>query len=198
MNKKINLFIKGYVKDNRKHGKNISKEKTELLRLAIYNLIIKGKKSILRDWRAVLYNAEGNELFILYYLSKIIPISKKWYSKLAIRAYWKHKNIIPIDFREIFDPIRFDATEGMQTADLRLYNTLSDMTVCKPLHWTANHNITWIKDPTAYCDCGQCYCTVLEAEIFKKDILFCRQGPFGIEVAIQWENMKVTKSFEVN
>ena len=196
--KKVNDLIRIYITANKKCGVNIPKDKIMLLKLAICNLIIMDKKAIKHDWTAVLSNAEGNELFMLYLLSRIVPIRKKWYSQWTIKAYWKHKNIIPIDFREVFDPKIFDGNLGMVTADKNLFNTLSDMTVKKVLGWNTCSYITWTKGSKEFSTYGPDYYIVLEAKVLKKDILFCRQGPFGIEVAVQWGNINSTKVFEVN
>ena len=196
--RKIQDLINDYIVENHDYGNYMPFEDVEKFITPLVELRDKGKNITYTDLQVVLSTVHGNKLFVLDRLPDIFPISEKLYSEAVIEVYWEGPNILPIDFRKIFDPKRFDAKLGMSSADLRLFNTLSDMTVCKPLYWTANHNITWIKDPTAYCNCGQCYCNVLEAEVQKKNILFCRQGPFGIEVAVQWENIKVTKSFEVN
>ena len=195
---KIQDFINEYYTENLNRGNKISDKKVRMFIKSLEELEKKGGMATKADIKKVLSTTPGDKLFVLYRLFDIFRISKKVYSEVAMEVYFEHENCVPVDFRVIFSSDRFNGEKGMSNTDLYLFNTLSDMIVCKPLNGEICADLTWVKDPTTYCGCGQCYCTVLEAEVLKKDILFCRQGTYGIEVVVQWANVKVTRNFEVN
>ena len=196
--KEIQDFINEYYTENLNRGNEIPDKEMRVFIRSLEELENKGGKVTKADIDKVLYTAPGSKEYVLYRLFDIFPIGIKLYSEVAIEVYEEHESDAPLDSRKVCSPDRFDGTLGMSSADKKRYDTLSDMTVCKRLNEKKVPDITWIKDPTAYCDCGQCYCNVLEAEILKKNILFCRNGTYGIEVAVQWANVKVRRSFEVN
>lgn len=136
--------------------------------------------------------------YLISRLYDMVSIPKELYSRLITEAYWKSTNEIPLDPREAFAADRFCGKDGMSSENLKIFNTLGDLTIYKMLGAGGTENQTWIIDLEEY----KKYCAInsiyLEAKVSKDKILFCRDQNGFVEVVVLWEDVNVNRAFYVS
>ena len=164
----------------------------------IVDFIAKGKNVDYDDMLILMVHAPGCELYLLYHLAMMIDIDKALYSRVAIESYWRYDYNLELDLRLVFDPKLFNANLGMNQEELDCLNSIRGTVVYRDAKNGEGNDLTWMTGLKDYPGYKNRYCVIMEAQVYKSNILFCRKGDNGIEVVAFWKDIFDVSLFEVN
>ena len=92
----------------------------------------------------------------------------------------------------------YNAKLVMNQEQLDSLNSISGTFVYRDAKNGEGNDVTWmtgLNDDPVY---KNRYCVIMEAQVYKSNILFCRKGDNGIEVVAFWKDIFDVSLFEVN